>query len=467
MRCVYLLDSFFSTLAWTRRCAVRIMSAHSLSSTGRAFQSPFNHVDMYGSQHPTCAMLSGVASQSLSVCNTSSAGRHKSKAKKLGSADCRSATLSASAAKPRKKKKKKKKERSSNTVSAPSVYRSCSSRSEPSGSGVCSMAQVDGDTLSQPLQVKQPRVNQPRVSASSCKLIKTQMTENQKTKTRFSQPPTSSASSNTSKIAASSGPLPGKLFGDSVSSPLQGGGTKEVVAREVVARKMVAAHGERSERGIPAHVERDVVSAHEETWKSDMFGERGVIPAHLAHSKMSTSAFMLSLSSSHNQSSSHSPSSYHSPTSSSHHPHASSSHYPPSSSYHHPPSSSSRHPPSSSSRHPPPSSSHHPLSSSSRHPSHHRPSNLSSTSSSSTTSSAANVCLHPKPLQLHAQPPHLQSSQRLYRTHPQSAVAVGSRAKGVGPLECIVRGLKCMQFQQIIVMSGAGISTPSGIPDFR
>ena len=68
-------------------------------------------------------------------------------------------------------------------------------------------------------------------------------------------------------------------------------------------------------------------------------------------------------------------------------------------------------------------------------------------------------------------PPHMRVRGLVFQANGklQGRGTATSTSKGVGPLdlEAIGKGLGRMQYRNVIVMSGAGISTPCGIPDFR
>jgi len=67
-------------------------------------------------------------------------------------------------------------------------------------------------------------------------------------------------------------------------------------------------------------------------------------------------------------------------------------------------------------------------------------------------------------VRLHSKTPHHNLGARSLRTHSKRS---HDGRNEPGSVEEVVEGLKRMQFHQVIVMSGAGISTASGIPDFR
>ena len=84
---------------------------------------------------------------------------------------------------------------------------------------------------------------------------------------------------------------------------------------------------------------------------------------------------------------------------------------------------------------------------------------------------SANVCINRTVKNVNL-PPHMHLPRRAFDTDSKGGRGQGSPAKGTaksGPLTIrdIGMGLGKMQYRNVIVMSGAGISTASGIPDFR
>ena len=353
------------------------MSVQSLAQSvpGRSFQSPFSHLDLFGREHPSCAALSSnKGSEALLTRSSKSViEKRKPKGSRTKKKSHSSKTYHSSLSTSNSSSKKKGSRKSSKSTSAPSD-RTHAIKSKSSVSSTSTMAPVDSDRSSQSLPIRQPKVRRDSVDSPQ----KTQTIENEKVKTRYSrcssQPPAS---------------LPSTLTSSTTTNPL----SDQLIA----VRANLAS----------CHHQSDVAAKGEGLKNSTSNEQTTMIPKHLSHSRLSTSAYVLKLSTSNNCS--------------------------PSTAY---PLTSASHTSSSTSS----------------------PCSFPSSSHPAAKSSTVNV-------RLHSRAPHHNIGVRSYRTN--SRTPLDRRAKEVGGVEGIARDLKHMRFQQVIVMSGAGISTASGIPDFR
>ncbi len=326
---------------------------------GRSFSSPFSHVDLFGKELPSCPALSSVKTSDTIVLSGSDLLHDKRKCKKSKAKKKQhssKASHSSVITGPSKTKGSKRSSRASLDLSGKGHK---SRASDPRG-GI--MAPVDYDSTVQ-LPLRQPIVR--RDSVEGGVTIKTQTTEDKKTKTRYSR----AFSEPDFASRLSSGPLP-----DMKSVPL----------------------------------------VKEERVKNS----ECIVPSHLRHASLSTSAYILKMTSTSLRSSS-------------------------------PSATSSAHVSTTTNG---TSTSNFPTSSSS---SASRPSpTFQSLLHGSVNASKVNVRLNTR-----------ASGARSFRTYSKSISERGGAE--IGGVEEIMRGLKRMQFQQVIVLSGAGISTASGIPDFR